>query len=124
MIEANSTESIARAYATAWATVLPGFGEAFGLVLIESLASGTPVVTARTGGPPEIVNGDRIGRLFEPGDAVGLAHALEETLELSHEPDVTAACRKRAAEFDWARVVEEYEGVYESVGRRGRQRAA
>ena len=48
---------------------LPSVDEAFGLVLVESLAAGTPVVAARSGACPEIVTDDLIGRLFEPDAA-------------------------------------------------------
>lgn len=115
-IDADRTEDLARAYAGAWASVLPGEGEAFGLVLLESLAAGTPVVAARAGGCPEIVSDDGIGRLFEPGDESDLARALDDALELGSAAAETAdACRARAREFDWARVAGEYEAVYESA---------
>ncbi len=114
-VEADATEAIARAYASAWATVLPAVGEAFGLVLLESLAAGTPVVCARAGGPPEIVSDERIGRLFEPADVDGLVAALEGALDLAGDPEVRALCRARAADFDWSRIVERYEDAYASV---------
>jgi phosphatidylinositol alpha-mannosyltransferase len=111
----DRTDALARAYRSAWATVLPAIHEAFGLVLLESLAAGTPVVAARSGAAPEVAGGDGTGRLFEPDDDADLARAMREALELSNSPETTAHCRRRAAEYDWARIVERYEDVYETA---------
>lgn len=114
-VEADDTPSLARAYAGAWASVLPSVDEAFGLVLIESLAAGTPAVAARSGACPEIIDDERVGRLFASDDADDLVRAMEEALDLGSEPETAAACRERAAEFDWPGVAEAYEGLYESI---------
>jgi glycosyltransferase involved in cell wall biosynthesis len=113
--EIGSTVALSTAYRTAWATVLPAIDEAFGLVLLESLAAGTPVIAARSGACPEIVGEEAIGRLFAPDDAPDLARAMEEALELGAKADVVEPCRARAAEYDWSRLVELYEGAYEAA---------
>jgi glycosyltransferase involved in cell wall biosynthesis len=64
-------------YREARATVLSSEYEAFGLVLLESLAQGTPVVATRVGGIPEFVEDDRSGLLVPPRDPSSLAAALE-----------------------------------------------
>lgn len=114
-IEPESTEALARAYATAWASVLPAVDEAFGLVLLESLAAGTPVVAARSGACPEIVTSEAAGRLFEPDDEDDLVRALDEALELGARPETAAECVRVAAPYDWSRVVERYEELYDPV---------
>jgi phosphatidylinositol alpha-mannosyltransferase len=114
-LELDRTDSLAHAYRSAWATVLPSIHEAFGLVLLESLASGTPVVAARSGAAPDVAGGDGIGRLFEPDDEEDLARAMREAFELSSTPDVSERCRRQARGYDWDRVVERYERVYESA---------
>jgi phosphatidylinositol alpha-mannosyltransferase len=111
---ADSAE-LARAYRGAAVTVLPSDDEAFGLVLVESLAAGTPVVAARAGGCVEIVTDDRVGRLFEPGDARDLARATGEALDLAADPGTAARCRAHAANWDWPRVADRYEEAYELV---------
>lgn len=60
--------------------VLNSRQEPFGLVLIEAMSSGTPVLATRVGGIPEIVSDKENGWLVEPGDTAGLAARL---LELS-----------------------------------------
>ena len=61
--------------------VLPSLSEALSNALMEAMACGCPVVASNVGGTPELVwNGER-GLLFEPGDAAGLAAALQTLLE-------------------------------------------
>ena len=111
-VEASDTAELARVYAAADASVLPSVGEAFGLVLVESLAAGTPVVAARSGASPEIVTGDSIGRLFEPDDPDDLARALGEAVALKADAGTAAACRARARDFDISRALDSFEGIY------------
>jgi glycosyltransferase involved in cell wall biosynthesis len=114
-VDGDDTGELASRYATAWASVLPSVDEAFGLVLVESLAAGTPAVAARSGACPEILDSERVGRLFDADDPAALASAMSEALDLSADPATVAACREHAARFDWSRVVEEYERVYEAA---------
>ena len=60
--------------------VLPSRAESFGMVLVEALACGTPVVATRCGGPEEIVN-DQVGVLVPPEDPEALARGIEHVLE-------------------------------------------
>jgi phosphatidylinositol alpha-mannosyltransferase len=106
---------LAAAYSSAWATVLPAVDEAFGLVLVESLAAGTPVLAARSGACPELVTDDATGRLFEPDDAEALGAGLEQVLELGADAATVDRCRAAAEPWDWGRVVERYEAVYRSA---------
>ena len=112
----NAPGALAEAYSGAWATVLPSEHEAQGMVVLESLACGTPVVAARSGAPPEIL-GDSTGTgvLFEPGGRAGLARAMEQALDLAAAPPTAAACRSRAEEFSWERLLPEHETVYETI---------
>jgi glycosyltransferase involved in cell wall biosynthesis len=55
--------------------VLPSHAENFGVVLIEALSTGLPVISTRCGGPEDIIN-DHVGLLLRPGDEQGLADAL------------------------------------------------
>ena len=73
----DSDADLASLYREARCTVLPSEYEAFGLVLLESLSQGTPVVASRVGGIPEFVEDGRCGLLVEPRDPVDLATALD-----------------------------------------------
>ncbi len=70
-----------RAMGEAALVVVPSRDEAFGLVNIEAMAMGTPVVASRVGGIPEIVRDGVDGLLFEPGNAEELAACLVRLLK-------------------------------------------
>jgi phosphatidylinositol alpha-mannosyltransferase len=108
----SAATGLARRYAGAWASVLPAVEEAFGMVLVESLAAGTPVVADRSGAGPEIVDTERVGRLFERDDPVDLARAMAEALELGRRAETAEACRERARDFSWERTADAYEALY------------
>jgi glycosyltransferase involved in cell wall biosynthesis len=83
--------------------------EPFGLVMIESLACGTPVVTTSAGSVPEIVEDGRTGWVRDDGD--GLAAALARADELDR-----AACREVAAtRFTTARMVDDHAALYRDL---------
>ena len=106
-------------YRRAWVSALPSWGEAFGLVLAEALACGTPVVGSNLHGIPEVLGGDEsIGRLFDGDDPRALARALLEAIELARDPATAARCRERALTFSVDRCVERHERLYREVLRR------
>lgn len=70
---------IARLMAQADLFVLPSLAETFGVVLVEALAAGTPVMSTRCGGPEEIVTPD-VGLLVEPANSTALAEGIEDML--------------------------------------------
>lgn len=96
--------------------VLPSIAETFGIVILEAMASGLPVVASRTGGIIDIIENKRNGLLVKPRDSQGLATAI---LEIIDHP-VEAAKFKRAGlqtikRFDWSNVIKEIEKVYTDV---------
>jgi glycosyltransferase involved in cell wall biosynthesis len=115
----DSPVELAPVYRRAWVTALTAYREAFGLVLVESLACGTPVVGTRDGAVPEVLNGDGVGRLFDGDDPKVVARALLEGLELASDPGTVAVCRARAEEFSTARCACEYEALYRELLARG-----
>jgi glycogen synthase len=59
---------------------VPSLYEPFGIVALEALAGGAPLVVARTGGLAELIEGTGAGLLFEPGNADELAACVEKVL--------------------------------------------
>ncbi len=92
---------LANAFREARMTVLPSDYEAFGLVLLESLAQGTPVVASAVGGIPEVVEDGKAGILVPPGDATALGAALDR---LWSDPDLG----RRLGAFGRSEVVPRY----------------
>jgi phosphatidylinositol alpha-mannosyltransferase len=89
-------------------------GESFGIVLLEALASGKPVVASRIAGYAGVAGGTRAIHLTPPGDAIALADRLVALLESPAERAALADDAVRAAaRFDWgvqaARIADVYE---------------
>jgi GT2 family glycosyltransferase len=83
--------------------------EPYGLVLVEALAAGRPVVAPAAGGPAEILSGG----LYPPGDAAAAATTLQAVLA---DPAAPAAARARAeAAFDGAVAARRFAAVVETV---------
>ena len=97
--------------------VHPGDPEPFGLVVVEAMAMGKPVVAFAHGALPEIVVDGETGRLVEPGDEEALAGAIAAILE---EPDLRLEMgqvgRRRAIRnFDIQRTAEKVQALYAGV---------
>src|SRR4029077_21022781 len=73
-------EELAAAFASADVFVVPSEPDAFGLALLEALASGCPVVAARAGGVPDVVREDKDAMLYNPGDDAALVAAVKRML--------------------------------------------
>jgi len=99
-------------------SILP---EPFGLVVIEAMASGKPVVATAPGGPSETVVDGETGFLVPPSDASAIAKALEELLaDPPKRISMGEAGRRRAREvFSLPRYVSEFEELYDSILRAG-----
>jgi glycogen synthase len=110
----------------ALAFALPSRHEPQGIVVIEAMAAGTPVVAARVGGVPETVVDGVNGLLVDGGDADSLAVGLRAVLE---RPDKAQARARQAAidveAYDWRRITDQYEDCYDTAIRsHGAARAA
>jgi glycosyltransferase involved in cell wall biosynthesis len=112
----DDTRTLAAAYGEAWVAALPSSAEAFGLVLLEAMACGTPVVGYRDGGIPELIDDPQIGRLFDRLEPPALADALLEAIELAHLPETAASCRAQAEQYSTERCTERYLALYQELG--------
>ena len=97
--------------------LLPSETESFGLVALEAMASGVPVVASAVGGLPEVVEHGRSGFLAPVGDVEAMAeHALAILSDCEVRARFAEAARQRAATiFDYRQIVPQYEALYERV---------
>jgi phosphatidylinositol alpha-mannosyltransferase len=94
--------------------ISPALGqESFGMVLVEAMAAGLPVVASDIPGYREVVRDEREGLLVPPGDAHALASALERVLsDRALAARLGEAGRRRAGRYRWEVVVGDLEAVY------------
>ncbi len=94
--------------------VIPSLYEPFGIVALEALAGGAPLIVAETGGLAELVDGTGAGLTFEPGNAAQLASCIERVLA---DPALADDMRRRGAEllaerYSWDAIAAATSAVY------------
>ena len=80
--------------------VMPSTKEGFGIVFLEAMACGTPVVAGNQDGSVDAVLGGRLGRLVDPDDLPALTDAIDEGLTAATSRDLAARRRLRRAVLD------------------------
>jgi len=110
-------QTLRKLYSVAYVCVLPSYFEAFGMALIEAMASGCPVIGSNVGGIPDIIINGYNGLLFRRGDYVDLASKLEILLEdESLRNTISANARKYTVrKLSWQTVALKMKNVYRAV---------
>ena len=113
-------EELASAYASADAFLFPSSTETLGLVLLEAMAAGCPVVGANRGGIPDIVSDGVNGCLYEPdgpdGGAGSLAAATRRLLgDPGQREQLRRNAREEAERWGWAAATEQLRSYYRQV---------
>jgi L-malate glycosyltransferase len=114
VIYLGKQESVAEILACADLFLLPSDQEAFGLVALEAMACGVPVVASDVGGLPELVVGGG-GALRPVGDVEGMAEAGLDLLDERRWAEASHAARGQAERFAADLIVPRYEAFYHKV---------
>lgn len=109
-------EELASAYASGDAFLFPSSTETLGLVLLEAMAAGCPVVGANRGGIPDIVSDGENGCLYDPDEPSSLIRAVERLLgDAARRRELRQAARQEAERWGWAGATEQLRGYYRKV---------
>ncbi len=113
-------EELASAYASGDAFLFPSSTETLGLVLLEAMAAGCPVVGANRGGIPDIITDGKNGCLYNPdGNKDGAESLINATQRLLgndiERQAMRNAAREEAERWGWAGATEQLRGYYKQV---------
>jgi glycosyltransferase involved in cell wall biosynthesis len=116
-------ERLAHEYGRANLLLVPSRYEPFGIVIIEAMASGLPVIASDVDGVPYVVNGGECAKLVEPGNVSALAQAIRD---LATNPDEARRLRKaglrRVSEFDAKAGVGKWLDIFQELAATRRSR--
>src|SRR4029077_10786197 len=107
------------AYRAADLSVVPSISlEGFGLIVLESLAAGTPVLVTPVGGLPEVVSGLSKDLVLDGSSAAQLAEGIVARLRYPDSLPSDTACQAYAKEnFDWPVIAKRVLDVYKNAFR-------
>ena len=113
-------EELASAYASGDAFLFPSSTETLGLVLLEAMAAGCPVVGANKGGIPDIITDGINGCLYDPdGDNNGTESLILATEKLlgdkSERQEMRNAARAEAERWGWPAATEQLRKFYQQI---------
>jgi glycosyltransferase involved in cell wall biosynthesis len=107
---------LASAFASADAFIFPSRTETLGLVLLEAMAAGCPVVAAGTGGITDIVQDGVNGYLFDPGNENGAIEATQRLLANQQERELLRQnARMEAEKWGWEAATQQLRRYYQAV---------
>ena len=113
-----TNDDVQRQFAEAAIQVVPSlWAEPFGLVTVEAMARGTPVVASAVGAQPELIEDGRTGYLVPPGDAAWLARRLADVMD---DPDgratvAAAAWQHASANFSVDHMADQFVAIYNTL---------
>jgi len=111
-------QDLSAAYASGDVFAFPSDSETLGFAAIEAMAAGVPVVAARAGGIPHIVEHDLTGVLVDPGDAAALAAGIERVLDDPRlKSKLALSGRQEAERWSWEASTRALVGRYRDASR-------
>lgn len=99
--------------------ILPSRQEGFGLVLLEAMSHGLPVIASGVGGIPEIVENNKNGFLFNRDNPEDLAEKIKYLLDSGNYGELSQFAIATAKRFSWSEFGRKMDDVYEEKSNRG-----
>jgi glycosyltransferase involved in cell wall biosynthesis len=105
------------AYAAADIFVCPSeWEEPFGMVILEAMAAGLPVVASAVGGIPEVVQPGKTGELVAPANPAALAAALRPILaDRAYRERLSSNGKTYVQNFSWKHIAQQVQAIYDEV---------
>jgi phosphatidylinositol alpha-mannosyltransferase len=112
-----SFEDLPKYYKTAHVFCSPAtYGESFGIVLIEAMAAGLPIVAGNNEGYRKVISDGVNGVLVDPEQPLQIAQAIGKILQSDKlRTQLSDASRKDAEKYNWSRIVSEIDSVYSNI---------
>lgn len=108
-------EEVSTFLATSDIFLLPSLSEGFGIVIIEAMAAGLPIIASRVGGIPDLITDGKEGFLVEPKNPQQIA---ERVLYLINEEflrkEISLKNRSIAEKYDWSLITQQLEEIYKN----------
>ncbi len=115
-VGAKEQTELPKYYAAATAVIMPSDYESFGMVALEAMSSGTPVIASRVGGLQFLVRDQETGFHIPARESISLAECIIELLsDASRTKDMGLAAARIAQEYAWSRIAERLLQVFEDV---------
>ncbi len=96
-----SGDDLSAAFASADCFCMPSDSETLGFVVLESMASGVPVVGARAGGIPDLIDDGRTSFLAEPGNTEEFCEKLRKLMDHTFREEMGRSARAEAERWGW-----------------------
>jgi D-inositol-3-phosphate glycosyltransferase len=115
-IGARDQDTLQYYYAAADCLVMPSHYESFGMVALEAMACGTPVIVSDVGGLSQLVKHNQTGLRVNAKDDAAMADAIQRLLNnevFRRQMGYRAACY--AEDYSWVKIVDKLLAVYEEI---------
>jgi len=96
-----SGDELSNAFASADCFMMPSDSETLGFVVLESMASGVPVVGCRAGGIPDLIRSNDTGFLVEAGDTNGYLHCVKKLMDKNYRKEMGVRARAESEKWSW-----------------------
>jgi glycosyltransferase involved in cell wall biosynthesis len=109
-------DELAAAFASADVFLMPSRTETLGLVLLEAMAAGCPVVAVKAGGITDVVQDGVTGHLYEPGKVSAAIAAVQHLIsDAPHRETMRQRARREAERWSWEAATLQLEGFYRNL---------